>query len=152
MIDQAVGAAAPWLAVLREVARSSAHEMRNALNGLVVNLEVVRSRTGRDSPELTGIAQFVEDAVAQSEESAKLAEASAALMDLVLGAVGSDGRLHCELEGPRTLRILSTDAEADRAVRALRALGARTGLGAECAGQAVILRFPLQNPATNTSE
>lgn len=152
MIDQPPDATAPWLPLLRELARRSAHETRNALNGLVVNLEVVRGRIGGAAHELEGVAPFVQEAAAQSEESVRLAEASVALMDLVLGAVGSDGRMRCELDGPRTLRIMATDAEADRAVRAMHPLAARAGLGAECDGPAVILSFPLQNPATDTSE
>jgi len=37
-----------WLATMQQVARRAAHELKDALNGVHLNLEVIRSRSSRD--------------------------------------------------------------------------------------------------------
>jgi hypothetical protein len=39
--------AAAWLAIQRRIAARAAHDVKNALNGVAVNVEVVRARAGR---------------------------------------------------------------------------------------------------------
>lgn len=125
--------------MLRRVTRASGHELRNALNALVVNLEVARSRSDEAD---TAVRPFIQQAVEQSEESVRLAEATIALLNLVVGAVGADGGLRCDLVSPRAVRVASGTSETERADRAMPALTARTGIGAERADSAVILTIP----------
>ena len=95
MTDQPQAVQPDWLPRLREVIRGSAHETRNALNGLVVNLEVVRSRLARAADGSPEILPFAEQAMGQAEESVKLNEAVGSLLLLISGAVDSNGLLHC---------------------------------------------------------
>src|SRR5437762_998561 len=44
------GADELWLAVQQEICGRAAHEIKGALNGVSVNLEVVRSRAGQGKP------------------------------------------------------------------------------------------------------
>ena len=59
--------AVEWLARLNELSRPASHELRNALNGVSVNLEVIRSRAGRPGQAAEGLAGFAEAAVEQAE-------------------------------------------------------------------------------------
>jgi hypothetical protein len=135
------GATHPLVAI----ARASGHELRNALNALVVNLEVVRTRV-TDSATLP----FVEQAVKQSEESARLAESSIALLNLVAGAVGSDGQFRgSAVEG--NARIEAQEGEVERSLRSLKALEDRGAVRVDASGTTVILSIPEQ-PASQTTE
>ena len=67
--DLAPGDTAGTVPVLSHVARAAGHELRNSLNALVVNLEVVRSRSSEPA-----VQPFLEQSVRQSEESVRLAE------------------------------------------------------------------------------
>lgn len=60
--------------------RHLAHEMRNALNGVAVNLEVARSRATNGS-DISRIIPFIETAAQQLETATKLHKA---LTDLTL--------------------------------------------------------------------
>lgn len=131
-----------WVSLLRNGARKCFHETRNALNGLVVNLEVVRTRAGSDD----SVAPFLQEAVAQSEESVRLAEASTALLELLLGSLSRDGAVQCEPAGPRRIRFRTNRVEQDRIQKALDASSARTGIRAESEPGSVILTFPLESP------
>jgi signal transduction histidine kinase len=68
-----------WLAALRRLAAGVGHEMRNALNGVAVNLEVVRSRSARDGMPATSLAQYASTASDQLESVIAIAEALVAL-------------------------------------------------------------------------
>jgi len=131
-----------WGPVLSHVARASGHELRNALNALVVNLEVVRSRVPFDDPS----GYFIGQALEQSEESVRLAEGAIALLDLVVSAIGNGQPARIVSTGPCTARVESSEPEAQRAVYALRALVARTEIRAESADSAVILTIPESSP------
>jgi len=67
--------AALWLAAHQEIVDRAAHELRNSLNAVAVNLEVVRSRLQRKSPDLAAVAPFAETASAAMEGVSALAEA-----------------------------------------------------------------------------
>ena len=142
-------AAPEWVPVLRDFARASGHELRNALNALVVNLEVVRARSGSLDPASQ---QFVTQAVEQSEESIRLAEGSIALLNMVIGAIGEGGVLDIQYEPPRGAKIVTNESEAARAAHNLAPLVRRASLGANAAGAAVILSIPDKSRETNEDE
>ncbi len=130
---------------LGAIARAAGHELRNALNALVVNLEVVRSRV--TDP---GTQTFAEQAVVQSEESVRLAEASIALLNLVVGAIGGDGRIRgSAFRG--AVRIDGSEGEVERAVKALQSLANRGAVSVDTSGSTVILSIP-ETPASHTTE
>ena len=52
-----------------------AHEIRNPLNGLAVNLEVVRSRAARGAGDLASIGRFAESASGELERAAERVQA-----------------------------------------------------------------------------
>jgi len=133
--------------VVRGVADRSAHEIRNALNGVVVNLEVVRSRLEGGEAELAPTALFLEQAIGQSEESVRLVEPSLALLDLLLGSVDARGEVRCELLTERTVRFRTSEIEASRVVRSLQPLAGRAGISAETDGTAVILSISHKSSA-----
>lgn len=135
--------------MLRDFARASGHELRNALNALVVNLEVVRSRSSALDGESQ---QFVTQAVEQSEESMRLAEGSIALLNMIVSAVGEAGVLDIEYNEPRGARIASNESDAARIARALEPLRRRTSFSANMSGTSVILRIPDRLPAANEHE
>ncbi len=135
--------------LLREAGHEVGHELRNTLNALVVNLEVVRSRSdGLDR----AVQPFLAQAVEQSEESVRMAEAAIALLHLVLGAVSADGMLNIADHDGRALRIESTEFEAERAIRALEPLVARGAIAAERGGATVILSIPDSSPESKETE
>ena len=64
-----------WLVVLQQLADSVAHELRNALNGVAVNLEVVRSRSGRDGVAASALGSFAASASNQLEAVIRMTDA-----------------------------------------------------------------------------
>jgi hypothetical protein len=140
--DSAQQTTAEWKGALESAASAAGHEMRNALNGLVVNLEVVRSLA-----ESAGFSAepFMTQAVSQSEESVRLAEATIALLKLVTGAIRSDGTIACQSGGARQVSV-EAGTGAERVVEALKPLLDRGVLSAETSGSTVILRIPEDKP------
>ena len=133
-----------WLPRLRSVIRGSAHETRNALNGIVVNLEVVRSRLARAADGSPETLPFAELAMGQAEESVRLSAAAGSLLLLISGAVDSAGLIRCTHGGGEleSLRFEVGRATADRTLPDLRILGTALGFGAETDDGTVILTFP----------
>lgn len=125
---------------VREIIRRAGHEIRNALNGVSVNVEVVRSRTAREeSPQ--DVASFAERASAQVREASALTDGLLAFVDSVLiaqangtlkstGARDAGSQVELMIYGERGA-VLVSDIER---------LASRTGLGVEQSGQRVILR------------
>jgi signal transduction histidine kinase len=68
-----------WLATLQRLSGGVAHEIRNALNAVAVNLEVVRSRSGRDGLLASSLGQYATSASDQLEGVITVAEALIAL-------------------------------------------------------------------------
>ena len=65
-----------WLDTLQDVCSRAAHEVKGVLNGVSVNLEVVRSRASRAEGGGTGsIANFAESASGQLAQLTEMAEA-----------------------------------------------------------------------------
>ena len=118
-------------------ASAAGHEARNALNGLVVNLEVVRAMAevaGHDAEP------FMSQAIAQSEQSIRLSEAAIALLNLVVAAIGPDGSLVFESREPRQI-CLDGGVDAERLSAALQPLADRGAIAVERSGSTVILRI-----------
>ena len=68
-----------WLAALQRLTGSVAHELRNALNGVAVNLEVVRSRAGREGAPASALGSFAGSASDQLEQVIAMTDALLAL-------------------------------------------------------------------------
>lgn len=68
-----------WLVELQRISDVAAHELRNALNGVAVNLEVVRARAARDGAAAASLGGFAEAAAAQLEQVIAMTEALVAL-------------------------------------------------------------------------
>lgn len=135
---------------LKELIRASVHETRNALNGVVVNLEVVRSRLTRGRSASAGptapgdeVLSFAEQAVSQAESSARLSEALGALLSLITASVDTDGRLRCvRASNGSAIRFKTDAATAERLLPRLEVLGAVTGFDAERREGEVIFTIP----------
>ena len=116
------------------------------MNGLAVNLEVVRSRLARAAPTMSEkdeVLSFAEQAASQAEAAAKLSEGVGALLALIAASVDDAGRLHCTSGvDASSIRFDVDKPTAERLLPRLAALGARAGFGAENDGGAVILSFP----------
>ena len=68
-----------WLATLQDVVGRAAHDVKNLLNGVAVNLEVVRSRSARAGAEAASVRPFAESAAAQFERLSEVTDALLAL-------------------------------------------------------------------------
>jgi hypothetical protein len=68
-----------WLAALQRALGRAAHDVKDALNGVSVNLEVVRSRAGRADAPASTVAPYAEAATQQLERLTALLEAVLAL-------------------------------------------------------------------------
>jgi hypothetical protein len=79
--ERAAEVEALWLEVLQQVAGRAAHEIKGALNGVCVNLQVVRSRATNQAAggPTSGLARFAEAAASQLDELVTMNEALLAL-------------------------------------------------------------------------
>ncbi len=68
-----------WLDALQRLTGGVAHELRNALNGVAVNLEVVRSRAGREGLAASALGSFAGSASDQLEQVIAMTDALMAL-------------------------------------------------------------------------
>ena len=125
---------------VREIIRRAGHELRNALNGIAVNVEVVRSRSGREGSE-KGLTPFAERALSQVEEASALTDGILAFTGSVLVAQaegtlkevrghGAGSQVELMIYGDRTAGIVSD----------IERLASRVGVVVEQRGQRVILR------------
>ena len=64
-----------WLDVLQQVSARTSHEIKGALNGVAVNLEVVRSRSGRPDASAAAVAPFAGSAADQLDAVVGMTEA-----------------------------------------------------------------------------
>ena len=116
------------------------------MNGLVVNLEVVRSRLARGRSSITvrnELLSFAEQAASQAEAASKLNEGVGALLSLIAAAVDETGKLQCTKGTNQSMIEFDVDkATAERLLPRLQALGAAVGFTAETDGEAVVLSFP----------
>jgi hypothetical protein len=68
-----------WLAALQRALGRASHDVKDALNGVSVNLEVVRSRAGRPDAPASAVASFADAAAQQLERLTNLLDAVLAL-------------------------------------------------------------------------
>ena len=145
MTDSTAGTEPEWVPVLRDFARASGHELRNALNGLVVNLEVVRAR----SSNLDDAARsFLQQSIDQADQTSRLAEGAIALLNVLVGAIDGAGNLKAKFVAPRSVEI-EAGPEAERVARYLSTLSERTSFAADVSGGTVILSIPERTPDSN---
>ena len=118
--------------------RRAGHELRNALSGVAVNVEVVRSRSGREGG--TGdVASFAGRASAQVEEASALADGLLALVNSVLAAqAGGTLKEAGHGAGSRIELMIYGDA-APSIVSDIERLASRIGVAVEQHGPNVIL-------------
>jgi signal transduction histidine kinase len=64
-----------WLDVLQQVSARTAHELKGALNGVAVNLEVVRSRSVKPDAPANAVAPFAASAADQLDAVVDMTEA-----------------------------------------------------------------------------
>jgi signal transduction histidine kinase len=72
-------AAVLWLATLQRALGRASHDVKDSLNGVSVNLEVIRSRVARPDAPASAVAPFAEAAGQQLERLSNLIEAVLAL-------------------------------------------------------------------------
>jgi len=137
-----------WLGTLESIVRSSNHEKRNSLNGLMVNLEVVRSRLARQSDDSSkqDVLSFAEQAVEQAESVARLFEGVSALILLITQSIGGDGNKRGSAAGAeRTVRFDIDSATTERLLPRLKVLGEKAGFTTETRDGAVIFSLPVKS-------
>jgi K+-sensing histidine kinase KdpD len=78
-ISAAEDAGVLWLATLQRALARVSHDVKDALNGVSVNLEVIRSRAARPDTPASSVAPFAEAAGQQLERLTTLIEAVLAL-------------------------------------------------------------------------
>lgn len=138
-----------WLDVYQRLTAGVGHELRNSLNGVAVNLEVVRSRSGREGVAAAALGSFAASASEQLEHVIAITEALVALgrparspatigrfADQVarllrppLAATG--GTLDLAVEGEGTTRV---PADAARLLVAAAMTAAADGAGLQAGG------------------
>ena len=100
-----------WLQTLQTVIDKAAHEIKDSLNGVSLNLEVVRSRSERDGAA-AGLAQFAASAASQLEN---LTERTEALLFLARPArEGSQPDVALTLRHLATLLVPAAKADGVR--------------------------------------
>ena len=87
------GPAELWLRALQRLTASVAHELRNPLNGVALNLEVLRGRVGRTQLEPATLTGFAEAAVADLASAIRLTDALLAVARPVRVPVEAGGAL-----------------------------------------------------------
>ena len=98
---------ARWLDALQRLTSRAAHELRGALNGVSVNVEVVRSRAAKATASAAALEPFADAASAQLDDVIELTEA-------LLG-LSRPAREPVEIatETKRIVTLLSAAARAD---------------------------------------
>lgn len=135
-LDQA---SADALDAVRDLTRGAGHEIRNALNGVAVNVEVVRSRLSRDADKKELLA-FADRAVAQVGIVNTLTESLFAFVACVLAAQAR-GTLRAVDggSGGTQLELMIYGEQADSLVSAIKRFGELTGVAVEERNGRVIL-------------
>src|SRR4051812_19764730 len=117
--------------------RRAGHEIRNALSGAAVNIEVVRSRLAREGPP-KDVATFAERAAAQIGEASSLSDGLLALVGALAegweqassgSPNGGESRIELMIYGDASAAIVSD----------IERLASRIGVAVEQKAQRVIL-------------
>jgi hypothetical protein len=127
------------LDVVREITRRGGHEIRNALNGVAVNAEVVRSRASK--VEGGGdLAPYAERAVLQVGTANVLTEGLVALLSSVVKAQAAGTlRLVPGHGAGSQMELMIYGEGADAVAFAIKRFGPMVGVGVEQADERVIL-------------
>lgn len=132
MISSSPGTDALWLETFQRVCGKTAHELKGVLNGVSVNLEVVRSRSMKPGIAASAVAPFAASASTQFDAVMDLTEALLALSRPASGPVDVAATVKW------LVHLLAPAARADG--RELRIEGSLDGLGTTSAdGSAVRL-------------
>ena len=139
MTDDPARAKANALDLVREIIRRAGHEIRNALNGVAVNVEVVRSRVAREGAA-TEIASFAERAGTQIGEATALTNGLLSLVGAALSAE-AQGKLRAEAgaSGGSRIELMIYGDRASILVSDFKHLADRIGVGVEQGVERVIL-------------
>lgn len=126
---------------VREILRRAGHELRNALNGIAVNVEVVRNRSeraGEESPK--DLTSFAERASAQVREASALTDGLLALVGSVLAAeAGGTLKTAGGRGAGRRIELPIDTGSSAASVSDIERLASRIGVAVEERGQRVIL-------------
>jgi hypothetical protein len=125
---------------VREIIRRAGHEIRNALNGVAVNVEVVRSRSGREG-SAKDLASFADHASAQIREASVLADGLLAFVNAVLEAQSSGTLKTSGRGGEARIELMIYGDPAAGLVSDIERLASRIGVGVEEHDHRVILRI-----------
>ena len=127
------------LKVIREVIRRAGHEIRNALNGVAVNVEVVRSRLSRD-PAAGDTIPFAERAILNLSAASVLTNGLLALTNATLTS-GADPVAQKAKKSPVSGGSVElTLGNASAVLADIRRLAAAIDVSVEERGANVILR------------
>jgi signal transduction histidine kinase len=122
LISSSPATDALWLELFQRVCGNVAHELKGALNGVSLNLEVVRSRSQKPDTPTSSVATFAGSAASQFDAVMDMTEGLLALSRATPGAV----------DLPSTVRwlvaLVAPAAQADG--RELRIEGSLASLGA----------------------
>src|SRR4029079_6721382 len=125
--------------MIREVVRRAGHEIRNALSGASVNVEVVRGRAARE-PGKADISTFAERASSQLSEASSLVDGLLALVSAVLAAQAGGTLSTTAGHGAGTqIELMIYGDAAAPVVSDIERLASRIGVGVEQRGPSVIL-------------
>ena len=139
MTDAPGGPESDALAVVREIVRRSGHEIRNALNGVAVNVEVVRSRHGRQGAG-DEVSSFADRAAADVAKASALTNAVLATVGAVLAALARGGITSPGHGNPSEIEVMIYGGRAPVFVSEIAQLAQDIGVSVEQRGQSVILR------------
>jgi signal transduction histidine kinase len=124
----------------REILRRAGHELRNALSGVAVNLEVVRSRAARDG-ESGDIKSFAERAASQISEASALADGVLALTRALLVPGHDSGPKKGSPAGAGSqIELMIYGESADALMSDIKRLASRIDVEVEEHARSVILR------------
>jgi signal transduction histidine kinase len=125
--------------VLATISRRASHEVRNALNGVAVNIEVVRSRLGRPGADLKELQTFADRASSDSELAASLTSGLSDLTRLLGRAATAEGTASMDTaKGSTTIRVPVCASDDSGVSPDLQALATRMGVSIKLDGSAVI--------------
>lgn len=140
MTDTPARPEADALSVVREIIRRSGHEIRNALNGVLVNVEVVRSRNGRDGAS-GEVGSFAQRAATDVAKASALTNGALALIDAVLAAAAAGSLRSGSGYGDASeIEVMIYGDRAPDFVSDIGRLAEEIGVSVEPRGQSVILR------------
>lgn len=126
-------------ALITEILRRSAHEIRNALNGVAVNVEVVRSRSAK-SGSAGDTAAFAERAVTEVATASALMDGTLAVAQAFVEAV-ADGRVISGKKngaGEKSFTLTAPGPRMEGLRAAMLVLAPRIGVRVESTAKAVI--------------